>query len=770
MQLFINILLALTFSLPTYEDQTRFQEGVALIEKGRYEDGLKALEKTDIHRIGRYDEDDYRFYRGYAYLMIGRYNRADIYFNQLSKSDGPYTDRARYYHAVCMYRQDQYERALPIFCSLDSAGLFRESVPYFITQTYYHLGQRDSVLTRAESLIKQHPDSRYNSEMHRILGEQYFEQGNYALAEQHLTAYTGDPIRQDQLLLGVSQYQNGRYQHAVQTLRAVTQQRDSISQAAYMTMGHAQVKLGQNSQAKLSYHAASTIAQDEQTREQAMYNYALATYQSSTAMGEGVTAIMDFLRAYPQSEHRAEVYSLLCDAFLKSHNYRAALSALMEIDHPTAQMLATRQQLRYQLGVDAFAQSKWTDVKRWMSEVLTYAQANDRYAASAREWRGEAEYRLGEYADAELDAGSNDYLRGYAQFAQQKYDLALSSLLRYIETAPRNDETVINAECRIGDCYFIARHFADAIQHYSLVASTERNGADYALYHIGYAYGLLRQQREKAENLRTLVSRFPNSDYAARAWYEIARAEIAQDKQRDAILAYNQLIRLFPTSNLSRQASVERAMIYRNLGETETAIAAFKQTVTDYPGTDEAYTAIEGLEQICVQNNRLEEYLTFTANIQDMPITVNADSLTYVTVEHRFMNHDWKDEQEAIDIATQILAKQDIRTEMGAEACYVLAENYYRMGDHKRAEEFAQSMLESETQQQYWLAKALMLTAQIEYDRGDTFLAQQYLLTLQRNYDEDTLLVAQIQERLQAIERELNNELDNAQNPTNNER
>ena len=51
-----------------------------------------------------------------------------------------------------------------------------------------------------------------------------------------------------------------------------------------------------------------------------------------------------------------------------------------------------------------------------------------------------------------------------------------------------------------------------------------------------------------------------------------------------------------------------------------------------------------------------------------------------------------------------------------------------------KAEEEVMAFLQMETQQQYWLAKALILLSDINLSRGEDFQARQYLITLQNNY------------------------------------
>ncbi|MCQ2325650.1 MAG: hypothetical protein MJZ58_05605, partial [Paludibacteraceae bacterium] len=87
---------------------------------------------------------------------------------------------------------------------------------------------------------------------------------------------------------------------------------------------------------------------------------------------------------------------------------------------------------------------------------------------------------------------------------------------------------------------------------------------------------------------------------------------------------------------------------------------------------------------------------------------------------------------------------QNTLTAQGAEAQYCIAEAYFNLGNLDAAEAEIISFTQQKTQQQYWLAKALILLSDIYRQRGDDFQAQQYLLSLQNNYkltDDDILTI-----------------------------
>lgn len=779
-----------------YEDDAHFRKGVELAEKGKHKQALKELCMVQVKNLSRYDETEYYYYRGYCHIKQAEYTSGGVAMKKIIDIESPYREAARYYYGYCLYRQAKYDKALPYLQEQEDLGNYRKSVPYFLTQIYYTQGNDAEAKKRAELLLHEtehgatpNEDTKVNiEELKRILGEIYFREG--------------------------------RYSDALKMLKQVKFKRDSVGEYAYMAMGRCQVELGQINEAKMSYQAAAHIGITPQTKEEAMYNYALCAYKTSTALGEGITAVTDFLEAYPKSKHKNEIQSILCEALLKSKNYQAALNALNEMSEQTPQMAATKQQLRYLLGADAFAQGDMRKTVDWMSEVITLAKAKDDYLTEALYWRAEAEYRLKDFVAAENDIDryfvqpnvnqspnrrAAYYLKGYTLMAEKKYEEAREALQVYVDGAVATDEKRTDALCRIADCYYNGRGFQSAIQHYRMVSERGGRQADYALYQEGLAQGLLKQYSEKEEAMKTLVMRYPKSIWAERGWYELARTQVAKGDARNAIPTYEQLLKRYPNSSIAPKASLERAMLYRNLGETDNAIAAYKATVSSYKGTDEAYQSIEALQQIYVANNRLNEYVAYAKTLDKMKMTVkvNEDSLSLATAEGQRMKgrydnalkeyqhlqkitHDEEYQAAATEgifhcakelrnqeivaaAAGQIIQNENPHTALYAEAVYEKAQIEFQQGMKDAAEQRAMSLLQSNNQHQYWLAKALILVADIEMDRGEFFQAKQYLLTLQRNYNADDDIRPAVESRLSILDEYENQDANQNENENQDE-
>ncbi len=739
----------------TYYHDAQMMIGVLQTENKQYKQALRAFKSVDWKQLGRYDQPMYYFYRGYAFMQSGDAAAAQTCFKVLKESENPYTLQGRYYYAYCLYKDGQYNEALPDFLVLEKTEQYGSIVPYYIIQIYYAKGKYDEVWERAQELLEENPDNANNAEVYRILGEMYYNKGKYAKATENFDKYTAilkkkkkKLMRNDLYLTGIAYYKQQRYDDAIRALKQVKQEKDSVSESTCLHLGHAYVKTNQLESAQLAYSAAMNFGLNDKTREEAMYNYALTTYQKNTALGESVTAFNNFLKEYPKTDHATEVYQLLADVYMNTKNYRAALDAVNAIPRQTQKTEQVRQFLRYQIGVDAFLQGNMQETEKWMTEVITNDKSGSSYKTDAYYYRAEARYRLHQYEDCYNDLkvfrstpgnhsgnlANVDYLMGYSLFSMKQYSEAEVAFRRYVKTTDKKQNTYADAMNRIGDCCFNRRAFKDAIAAYQPVAEMKSTGADYAMFQTGYAQGLLRHYADKSATMEQLVAAYPKSDYADDALYEIARANLQNGEEDKAINAYNRLISGYPNSSYARKASLERAMVYRDAKQYTEAIAGFKSTIEQYAGSEEAYAALDALEQIYVETNNISEYLAYAKQTGRMKSSASAeeDSLTYVTAELQYMLGHYK---EAAAGMTTYLSRFCTGGRYCTMATYQAADCYYRLGNQDEAVELYTSLMD--TPGNPYMEESCTRLAELLYEKKSYAEARKYFVQLRQLTSEE---------------------------------
>ena len=735
-----------TYPYTPYIDEIHLMEGVLLVEKKKYKQAIKEFEKIKSpNTLSRTSTPMLQFYFGYALLQTKEYQQAQTRFLSLTKKETLYTPHAKYYAGYWSYCMEDFPKAKAQFLAVEHLGSYKQIAPYYIVQIYYAQHAYDEVYTRAKHLLTEYPDSPHNDELHRMLGEIYYQDSAYNEAVQHLSSYRSmriankqEPLRNDIYLLGMANYKTGNYTDAILYLKDVKEQQDSISENTYLHLGHSYLRVGDDEKAKLAYAAAMRFNLNGQLREEAMYNYVQITYLQGSALGEDITAFQEFLKEYPNTRYANKIYTLMADMYLTSKNYQAALDALSAIEQPDAKMQDTKQYLRYQLGIDAFLQGKMQQASTWMSDVIDHASQSMSYKTEAYFVRAESAYRLHQYDhcladlqhyEAQSDVASSPnltasmYLKAYALFNKQQMKDAEYVFRQYLAKADTSSLTYVDALNRLGDCLFNNRQFEDAITIYQRVAERGGVGADYALFQKGYAQGLVHRYPEKIQTMSMLNQHFPHSDYADDALYEQARANLQLEHYDEALKAYADLIQKYPNSNKAAKSALEIGMTYRTLKQYDKAIESFKTTIERYAGSEEAYAALEGLEQVFVETNQINDYLAYTKTLNkiNMQAATSEDSLVYVTAELQFMMGNY--EQAAAGLTTYLTSFcPGGRYCMSAQ--YYAANSFYRLQQYDAAIDQFSALAEMPGNPH--MEEACMRVAELSYDKGEYRTALYY--------------------------------------------
>ena len=732
-----------------FYDQINFMSGMLEVDNKNYNQALTFFNNVKEKRLGKQKQVECLFSKGYALLQTQNFTETSKIFKSLKAVETRFKLSSTYYYAYSEYCQKNYSEALTEFLKLENNPAYKKIVPYYIVQIYYVQKNYDQLNTRADALLKNNPDNKNNAEIYRIAGEIAYRKQDYGKAISYLKSYEKlfpQVLRNDMYLLGLSYFQTKDYANSVQYLSKATTEKDELTENAYLYLGNSYIKLKDYTNARMAYEASLSTNFNQSVREEALFNYALTTYETTTVFGESISAFEQFLKVFPESKYADKAYDYLISVYMTTKNYQAAYESIQKIKLPNSKLLETKQYLLYQLGTEAFAQNNHEKAIEYFSLALQ-SSPSGKYSAECLFWRAESEYRTNQsdQANADLRAFFNNsnsktsvnrfaanYSLAYAIFSKKKYPEALAWFLRYTEVETNvNTTTYADALNRIGDCYFYARNFSKAQTYYGKAASASPNTADYALFQSGYVMGLQKDYNAKISKLESLINRYPKSQYVDDALYEMGRAYIMLEDNAKAISTYQRLTESQPNSEMARKAALETGMIYYNLKDYDRAISAYKKVISTYSGTEEANTALESLETVYIEKDDVATYIAYTKTLGHGVKSAGAnreDSISYIAAERQFMNGNYA---KAISGMQNYLNKFCAGGRYCTTAQYYIADSYYRTDDKENALKAYQALLKI-TGNQY-TEEATIRCAEITYDQKNYASALTYFKQLETN-------------------------------------
>lgn len=730
-----------------FPDLANFMLGLLDFQAKKYADALKYFNVVNEQRLGKFERVEYLFSKGFANLQTKNYAAALPIFKTLKEMDTRYNLAATYYYAYTEYTLGNYASALPEFLKIETNPKYKNLVPYYVIQIYYAQKEYDKLNERAELLLKNNQGNVNNAEIYRIMGEIAYSKKDYAKAISNLKQYekiSSQELRNDMYILGLSLYNTGDFKGAATYLSKATTEKDEMTENAYLHIGNAYIKTGNKINARLAYEAALRSNFNPSVREEAMFNYALTTYETTTAFGESITAFENFMTEFPNSKYTDKAQNYIATVFFTTKNYETAYQAIQKIKYPNAKLLEAKQYILYQIGTEAFTQQDNNKAIEYFTQSLQISNSG-KYAAESLYWRSEAYFRTGQpeksiadlnaflanpYSRTSVNLKSANYGMAYAHFSRKNYSEALNWFLKYTDLETNNNATTYtDALNRIGDCYFNARNFGKAETFYAKAASLSPNSGDYALFQSAYVAGLQKNYTAKISRLESLLSTFPKSEYADDALYEMGRAYLMLENDAKAISTFKQLVSNYPASAAARKGALEIGLIHFNDNNFDEAITAYKKVITFYPSSEEAQTALESLEAVYIEKNDVASYLAYTKTLGMKIASGSAgreDSISYIAAEKQYMNAKYA---QAISGMKSYLSSFCPGGRYCTIAQYYIADSYYRINEKENALSAYQVLLQTSGSQ--YAQEAATRCAEITYDKKDYAASLQYFKQLQ---------------------------------------
>ena len=667
---------------------------------GQWESALLSYSMVRNRSLNKDADEDLMYRRAYCYLRMEDYREAERLYYELEKSPR-YGGASDFYKAYLDYARGDYDAARTRFSAIPQSSELGFQSQYYLTQMAYNDKRYNEVIEQGKSLLEMGQNDYFDAELNRLVGESYYHKGDDTAARTYLQRYfenpEGEPYRTAAYTMGVLDYRDGNYRAVVDDMLHVTDGKDALTQSAYLYMGQAKRQLGDLNGANMAFQQAAMMDCDRSVKETAYYNYAVGLSKGArTPFDKSIDLFEDFLNEYPNSRYKDNVEGYLVDAYTGTTDYKRALTSINRIKNPGPKVLAAKQKVLYNLGVQSLANNRGDEAADYFKQAINVGNYDKTALNESRLWLAEAQYRAGNYKEAarnqqeyvkQVQKGDDNYgiaqyNLGYSLFEQKQYAEARKAFRNAIDSKMLSPELMADAYNRIGDTQYYARDFAAAQTAYDQAMRADKNASgDYAMYHKGIMMGMSHQYADEVVQMDALVKAYPKSSFAPQALLEKGNAQALMGKNSEALNTYATLLKNYPKSVEARKGLLQTALVNKTIGKEDASIEAYKTIIRQYPTSDEAQAAAEDLKIIFADKGQLAEFSKFLSSVPNAPqIDVNeAERLTFEAAEKAAIS-----DKPSINRLEQYL-KDYPNGAYAAKAKYYIARYYYAKGNYNEA-------------------------------------------------------------------------------------
>lgn len=638
----------------TKRNSAFLEVGNYYFESGRYPQARKWFDKVEERNLSGPEKEKFYFYNGYAFFQTKRPSEAKKYLNRVANSK-EYGSQAKYYLGYMAYEGDNYEEATQLFEEVKDKERYAEDMSYYQADMNFKLGKFQEAITLGKSQYdKSSPQEK--SQLSKIIGESYFNLGEYEAAIPYLKEYKGTRGKwnnTDYYQLGYAYYKQADYANAIAEFNKIITGKDAVAQNAYYHLGESYLKQNQKQQALNAFKNASEMSFSPQIQEDAWYNYAKLSYEIGNAYTSVPQVLTSFLEKYPKTNNKSEIEDLLIDSYISSKNFKEALN-LLENNKSFENKLAY-QKVAFFRGLELYNESNYNEAKAFFEKSLKEPR-DARFTARATYWKAESDYQLHNFEQAligfkqfkQLPENKNtpettnvDYNIAYTYFKTKNYTDAISSFQQFLGNANIDNQRKKDANLRLGDSYFVSSQYWPAMENYNKVIAIGGADADYAAYQKAISYGFVDRTNTKLEELTAFDKSFPNSGYRDDALYELGNTHLALNNNTDAIKTYDKLINTQPKSSYVPKALLKKGLILTNANKPSEALSVFKKVANDFPASQEALQAVSSAKFIYIDQGKVDDYAAWVKTLDFVEVAdAELDQASYDAAESKYLQND----------------------------------------------------------------------------------------------------------------------------------
>lgn len=677
---------------------------------------------------------------GLSYLQLAEKNKARMAFEQAaaSNADMKIKEQAAYNYALCIHET--------------SYSAFGESVTVF------------------EKFLNEFPNSQYTEMVSNYLVEVYLNTRSYeaALKSIERIAHPGTRIMEAKqkilFQLGTQAFANASFEQAIgyfnQSVAIGQYNRQTKADALYWR-GESYYRLNRMTEAARNFREYQQLTEQTNNEMYALANYNLgytAFHQKDYAQARNWFLKYIQLEKGENRTALADAYNRIGDCFLNERNfdeakhyyaqaesmnassgdysfYQLALVSGLQKDYSGKITLLNRLAGKYPTSpyvINALYEKgrSYVLMNNNNQAIASFKELLSRYPESPISRKAAAEIGLLYYQDGNYDQAIDAYKLVINKYpGSDEARLAMLDLKSLYVDMNRIDEFAALAASMPGNIRFDA---------------SEQDSLTYIAAEKIYGRGRIEEAKS---SFNKYLQTFPEGSFSLNAHYYLCLIGKEQ-KNYDMILLHSGKLLEYPDNPFSEEALIMRAEVQFNLQQFADALASYKMLKEKATTADRRLLAETGMLRCAhLIKDDAETIHAATALLAEAKLTPELANEALYYRAKSYMNQK-ADKKALADLQT--LAK-DTRNLYGAEAKYLVAQQYYTAGEYAAAEKELLDYIERSTPHAYWLARSFVLLSDVYMAMDKKLDARQYLLSLQQNYHANDDIEGMIESRLEKL-------------------
>lgn len=602
-----------------------------------------------------------------------------------------------------------------------------------------------------EQFLNEYPNSAYYSNVENYLIDAYNTTSDYdkALRSINNIKNPSDKVLQaKQSVLyhkGVQQLRNNKPIDAASSLSQAVDmgsKDNNIYNDSKLWLAEAQYQLGDyKSAAKNQQDYVNAVSSNDANYGIAQYNLGSSLFNQQD-YANAITAFKKGIETNSLSrEMVSDAYNRIADAQYYLKDFDGAMSSYTKAASGGVEAAAEYALLRKAI-VAGDKNQYGSKIEQLDALINTYP--NSSKVPEAMLEKGNAQVLAGKTADAinsystliakypdQPEAREALLRMALAQKASNNVDKAISNYWKVIETYPASNE----AKTAAHDLKLIYADrgelttFSRRLNGIAGGPKIDVKEVEKTTFEVAETYYIDKNNIGKLENY---LRDYPNGAYVSEAKYYIGHYYYNKRDYNSAMDALNDALEGNEDAAFAQRAMALKGVILLDQGKGEQAYDVYSTWATKATNDDNFTLAQLGMVRAAREAQLWNELVNSADNLLEGSNTLNNEQVQEVMLARAMANANLGN-QHAANADLETLAA-NTQSEAGAEAAYMLAQFQYDDGNLTAAEERINTLIESDTPHNYWLAKGFILLCDIYYDQNKKQDAVDYLRSLKSNY------------------------------------